>query len=110
MAAGTFVPKGENVNLLGPPGIDKTHFAIRLGAKATHSGYPVLFDRPASGSPARQRPTTATGSRLSWEEIRRYKLIDRPMHLPKSSYRRLLSHPKPGSLGDEVADKSGVDQ
>ena len=36
--------KAENVILLGPPGIGKTHLAIGLGVKATQAGYSVLFD------------------------------------------------------------------
>ena len=44
LATATFVPKTENVVLLGPPGIGKTHIAIGLGIKAAQSGYSVLFD------------------------------------------------------------------
>ena len=44
LATGTFVAKAENVILLGPPGIGKTHLAIGLGVKATQAGYSVLFD------------------------------------------------------------------
>ena len=44
LATGTFVAKAENVILLGPPGIGKTHLAIGLGVKAAQTGYSVLFD------------------------------------------------------------------
>ncbi len=44
LATSTFVAKAENVILLGPPGIGKTHLAIGLGVKATQAGYSVLFD------------------------------------------------------------------
>ncbi|MGR6998727.1 ATP-binding protein [Yinghuangia aomiensis] len=44
LATGTFVAKAENVILLGPPGIGKTHLAIGLGVKATQASYSVLFD------------------------------------------------------------------
>jgi IstB-like ATP binding protein len=39
--------QAENVILLGPPGIDKTHLAIGLGVKAAHAGYSVLFPSPS---------------------------------------------------------------
>ncbi len=44
LATSTFVPKAENVILLGAPGIGKAHLAIGLGVKAAHAGYSVLFD------------------------------------------------------------------
>src|SRR3954465_3067773 len=44
LATGTFVAKAENVILLGPPGIGKTHLTIGLGIKAAQTGHSVLFD------------------------------------------------------------------
>jgi len=38
-----FVDRAENVVLLGPPGVGKTHLAIALGVKAIETGHRVLF-------------------------------------------------------------------
>lgn len=38
-----FVERSENVILLGPPGVGKTHLAIALGVKAVEAGYRVHF-------------------------------------------------------------------
>jgi len=38
-----FVDRAENVVLLGPPGVGKTHLAIALGVKAIEGGHKVLF-------------------------------------------------------------------
>jgi DNA replication protein DnaC len=43
-----FISSGENVVLLGPPGVGKTHLAVGLGMKAIAAGHRVYF-------------TTATG-------------------------------------------------
>lgn len=38
-----FVERAENVVLLGPPGVGKTHLALSLGMKAIEAGHSVLF-------------------------------------------------------------------
>ena len=43
LAGLSFVERTENVVLLGPPGVGKTHLAIALGIKAVEAGSSVLF-------------------------------------------------------------------
>jgi DNA replication protein DnaC len=75
LATGTFVAKAENVILLGPPGIGKTHLAIGLGVKATQAGYSVLFDT-ASNWITRLTAAHQSGHlETELRKIRRYKLI-----------------------------------
>lgn len=48
LETGRFIANGENVLLLGPPGVGKTHLAIGLGRKVTAQGASCLFV-PAMG-------------------------------------------------------------
>ncbi|MCC2642418.1 MAG: family ATPase [Nitrospira sp.] len=43
LAGVSFIERTENVVLLGPPGVGKTHLAIALGVKAVEAGYSALF-------------------------------------------------------------------
>ncbi len=43
LATGRFVAHGENVLLLGPPGVGKTHLAVALGVAAISQGMGVYF-------------------------------------------------------------------
>ncbi len=43
LSGGAFVERAENVILLGPPGVGKTHLAIALAVKAAEAGHRVLF-------------------------------------------------------------------
>ena len=70
-----FLHARENVILLGPPGIGKTHLAIGLAVRACHAGYSVLFDT-ASNWITRLAAAHQSGHlEAELKKIRRYKLI-----------------------------------
>jgi DNA replication protein DnaC len=77
LATGTFVPKAkaENVILLGPPGIGKTHLAIGLGVKAAQAGYSVLFDTANNWISRLTAAHHAGQLEAELKKIRRYKLV-----------------------------------
>ena len=75
LATGMFVPKAENVILLGPPGIGKTHIAIGLGVKAAYAGYSVLFDTASNWITRLSTAHHAGQLETELKKIRRYKLI-----------------------------------
>lgn len=43
LAGLSFVERSQNVVILGPPGVGKTHLAVALGIKAVEAGYSVVF-------------------------------------------------------------------
>ena len=48
LASCHFIEHGDNVIVLGPPGVGKTHLAVSLGLKAIANGYRVLFTTAAN--------------------------------------------------------------
>ena len=75
LATATFVPKADNVVLLGPPGIGKTHLAIGLGIKAAQAGNSVLFDTATNWITRLSRAHHAGALETELKKIRRYRLI-----------------------------------
>jgi len=75
LATSTYVAKAENVILLGPPGLGKTHLAIGLGVKATQAGQSVLFDTASNWITRLADAHHAGRLDADLKKIRRYKLI-----------------------------------
>ena len=43
LASSAFIARHENVLLIGPPGVGKTHIAVALGLEAIQKGFSVLY-------------------------------------------------------------------
>ena len=67
-----FVERAENVVLLGPPGVGKTHLAIALAVKAAEAGHRVMFmslDKLMNALKKAQQETGLNGKCSYWAKF-----------------------------------------
>ena len=84
LETGRFIANGENVLLLGPPGVGKTHLAIGLGRKVVERGASALFV-PALGLVAQLMRAESEGrleERLTHLSKPKLLIIDELGYLP----------------------------
>ena len=79
-----FIEHGENVVILGPPGVGKTHLAVGLGLKAIEKGYRVLFTTAAAmiGTLTKALAEGRLEEKLKHYTVPRLLIIDEIGYLP----------------------------
>ena len=79
-----FIEHGENVVILGPPGVGKTHLAVGLGLKAIERGYRVLFTTAAAmiGTLTKALAEGRLEEKLKHYTVPRLLIIDEIGYLP----------------------------
>ncbi|MEW5864869.1 MAG: IS21-like element helper ATPase IstB [Pseudomonadota bacterium] len=84
LASCHYIEHGENIVVLGPPGVGKSHLAVGLGLKAIEAGYRVLFCT-AAGLIATLTKALAEGrleEKLKLYSVPRLLIIDEIGYLP----------------------------
>ncbi|MDZ7839292.1 MAG: IS21-like element helper ATPase IstB [Gammaproteobacteria bacterium] len=83
LASCHFVEHGENVVILGPPGVGKTHLSVALGLKAIERGYRAVHHRRQHDYHAHQGLTEGKlDDKLKTYTVPRLLIIDEIGYLP----------------------------
>jgi DNA replication protein DnaC len=84
LASCHFIEHGENVVILGPPGVGKTHLGVGLGLKAIEAGYRVLFTTAATMIAALMKASSEgkLEEKLKFYNMPRLLIIDEIGYLP----------------------------
>jgi DNA replication protein DnaC len=84
LCACRYIENGENVVILGPPGVGKTHLAVALGLKAIAQGYRTLFTTAAGliTTLAKAYHENRQEERLKTYTVPRFLIVDEIGYLP----------------------------